>query len=119
MVDSDPIATYRYGAEQLAALGIWYLHVVEPAGSEPRVLPHLRRAFSGPIVLNGGRDLPSGNAALAEGEADAISFASKFLANPDLPARLREGAALTPPRYETFYTPGPEGYLDYARLPDA
>lgn len=53
---------------------------------------------------------------LAEGEADAISFASKFLANPDLSERLRRDAVLQPPRYETFYTPGPDGYLDYPAL---
>jgi N-ethylmaleimide reductase len=116
MADSDPVATFRYGAEQLAALGIWFLHVVEPASASPRVLPHVRAAFPGPIVLNGGRELQSGNAALAEGEADAIAFASKFLANPDLPERLRQNAALNPPQYATLYTPGPVGYLDYPSL---
>ncbi|HET6583725.1 MAG TPA: alkene reductase, partial [Nannocystaceae bacterium] len=121
MRDGDPIATFRYGAEQLAALGIWYLHVVEfvadhPMAAEPRVLPHLRAAFAGPILLNGGHDLASATAVLAEGQADAITFGSKFLANPDLPERLRRGAELQPPRYETFYTPGPAGYLDYPAL---
>jgi len=122
MSDSDPIATFRYGAERLSELGIGYLHVYEQladasaADAPPRVLPHLRKAFRGPIVLNGGRDLASGNAALAEGEADAIAFAQKFLANPDLPERLRTNAPLEQPRYATFYTPGPEGYLDYPTL---
>ncbi len=122
MVDTDPIATFAHGARRFAELGLWYLHVVEavpghPMASDgPRVLPHLRAAFRGPIVLNGGRDRASGDAVLAEGEADAISFGTKFLANPDLPTRLRTNAVLQPPRYETFYTPGPDGYLDYPTL---
>ncbi|MFM7471933.1 MAG: alkene reductase, partial [Nodosilinea sp.] len=36
--------------------------------------------------------------------------------NPDLPARIQAGAPLNPPRPDTFYTPGPEGYTDYPRL---
>ena len=122
MNDSDPIATFSYGAEHLGKSGLWYLHVVEAVPGHPmasdgaRVLPHLRAAFRGPIVLNGGRDRASGDAVLAEGEADAVSFGMKFLANPDLPARLHTGAPLQPPRFESFYTPGPDGYLDYEPL---
>lgn len=122
MSDSDPVASYRYGAEQLAALGVLYVHVVEPlpghmmaTAGAPRVLPDIRKAFGGRVILNGGRDLESGNAILAEGEADAIAFGMTFLANPDLPERLRERRPLEPPRFATFYTPGVEGYTDYPR----
>jgi N-ethylmaleimide reductase len=40
-------------------------------------------------------------------------FGGAFLANPDLPERFREGAALDTPDKNTFYTPGAEGYTDY------
>ena len=53
---------------------------------------------------------------LLSGEADLISFGSSFLANPDLPERLRIGAKLNAPNPETFYPPGPEGYTDYPPL---
>jgi N-ethylmaleimide reductase len=39
-----------------------------------------------------------------------------FLANPDLPERLRIGAPLNAANPKTFYTEGPEGYTDYPRL---
>ena len=122
MSDSDPIATFRYGAERLSELGIGYLHVYEQLGdpgaadAPPRVLPHLRKAFRGPIVLNGGRDLTTGNAALAEGEADAIAFAQKFLANPDLPERFAASAPLNEPDTASFYSGGARGYVDYPSL---
>ncbi|MCO3253241.1 alkene reductase, partial [Pseudomonas aeruginosa] len=53
---------------------------------------------------------------LAKGDADAVAFGVPFIANPDLVERLRQGAELNPPRPETFYTGGTEGYLDYPTL---
>ncbi|MDQ1734435.1 MAG: N-ethylmaleimide reductase, partial [Pseudonocardiales bacterium] len=41
-----------------------------------------------------------------------------FLANPDLPRRWRFDAELNEPDAETFYTPGPRGYIDYPALAD-
>ncbi|MHA5866075.1 alkene reductase, partial [Pseudomonas aeruginosa] len=60
--------------------------------------------------------LDSANAILAKGDADAVAFGVPFIANPDLVERLRQGAELNPPRPETFYTGGTEGYLDYPTL---
>jgi hypothetical protein len=54
----------------------------------------LRPFWNGKIVSAGGFTKASGNQALAEGWADAIAFGVPFLANPDLPARFRTGAAL-------------------------
>jgi N-ethylmaleimide reductase len=45
-----------------------------------------------------------------------VSFGAPFLANPDLPRRLREGAPLNAPEVETFYTGGARGYVDYPTL---
>ena len=53
---------------------------------------------------------------IENGEADAVGFGKLFIANPDLPRRLREGAPLNPPRVETFYTHEVEGYTDYPAL---
>ncbi len=48
-----------------------------------------------------------------------MAFGKAFLANPDLPERLRIGAPLNPPVFETFYAPGAAGYTDYPTLAQA
>jgi N-ethylmaleimide reductase len=42
-----------------------------------------------------------------------VGFGRHFIANPDLPRRLKEGLSLNPYRRETFYYGGDTGYLDY------
>ncbi len=39
--------------------------------------------------------------------------AGRFIANPDLAHRLREGLPLNQPDFTTFYTQGEKGYTDY------
>jgi N-ethylmaleimide reductase len=60
----------------------------------------------------------SADAAIAAGEADLVAFGKMFLANPDLPKRFETGAELNEWNMDTFYTPGPEGYIDYPALAD-
>ncbi len=122
MHDSDPVATFTYGARELSRRSIAYLHVVEGPpghafGSEgPSVHPHIRAAFDHVLILNGGFDAITGHEALASGAADAIAYGVPFIANPDLPTRFRTGAPLNVPDQEKFYTPGSQGYTDYPFL---
>jgi N-ethylmaleimide reductase len=67
-------------------------------------------------MVAGGFDAISAEAALARGDADLIGFGRPFIANPDLPARLRRGATLAPADRRTFYSEGPSGYIDYLTL---
>jgi N-ethylmaleimide reductase len=123
MSDSDPVTTFSYLGEQLGALGLAYLHVAEavagpsalPAGTT-RVTPFLRQLFHGAIMVNGGYDAQSANAAIALGEADLVAFGVPFLANPDLPTRLRKSIRLNAPDPATFYAGEEKGYLDYPAL---
>jgi 2,4-dienoyl-CoA reductase-like NADH-dependent reductase (Old Yellow Enzyme family) len=80
------------------------------------LVPAIRRAFTGTLILNSDYLLDDASQALRLGEADAIAFGRPFLANPDLPARLAQRAALNVPNAKTFYTPGPVGYTDYPAL---
>ena len=126
MADSDPIATFSYLAGELSKLGLLYLHVTEgvaglmapPAGTIPAA-PVLRRRFKGALILNGGYDAQSADAAIARGDADLIAFGVPFLANPDLPARYAKQAPLNAPDQSTFYAGEAKGYIDYPALADA
>ena len=48
--------------------------------------------------------------------SDAGHALAAYLANPDLPARIKAGAPLNAPDANTFYTPGPVGYTDYPTM---
>jgi N-ethylmaleimide reductase len=117
MSDSDPEATFSAVARSMDDFGIAYLHVVESITEHPpRITPLIRKAFRGPLVVNGGYDGAAANRAIQRGEADLVSFATTFLANPDLPERLRLGAPLNEAVRATFYGGDQRGYTDYPRL---
>lgn len=123
MSDSDPLGTFAFIAEELSKRGLLYLHVSEavagpmaaPAGTR-RATPILRDVFNGALIVNGGYDARSGEAAIAHGEADLVAIGVPFLANPDLPARYRRNAALNTPDQTTFYAGEEKGYIDYPTL---
>ncbi len=95
--------------------GLLYVHLVRnPNPGFAGTYAAVRERFGGPVILNGGFDRASAEAALQEGQAELISFGRPFISNPDLVARLKDGAELASPNPATFYTPGAEGYTDYA-----
>ena len=80
------------------------------------IVPQIRKAYKGKLALNSDYHLKDATEALASGRCDAIAFGRTFLANPDLPARLKANAPLNTPIVETYSTQGPEGYTDYPAL---
>ena len=80
------------------------------------LVPQIRKVYRGTLIINSDYHLEDASAALSSGRADAIAFGRTFLANPDLPARLKANAKLNDPNPNTFYTQGPEGYTDYPTL---
>lgn len=111
--DEDPLATYLALAKAIGPQGLAYLHVMRTGiGAEAT----LREAYQGTLLVGGGFLKEEANRTLAEGRADAIVFGSAYIANPDLVARLERDAPLNEPDKATFYTPGPQGYIDYPVL---
>lgn len=118
--DSDPGAVFPLAAKALSDIGIAFLELRElsPTGTfgaseQPKVSPLIRPAFEGPLVLNQDYTAETAQADLDSGIADAISFGRPFISNPDLVDRLRTGAPLAPDDMATWYSHGPEGYIDY------
>ena len=125
--DSHPERLFTAAAALLSDLGIAFLELREPGPDGtfgrtdvPRLSPAIRKVFAGPLVVNSDYDTREGaQAELDSGNADAITFGRAFLANPDLPERLRTGAALNPNDPRTWYSQGAEGYTDYPALETA
>jgi N-ethylmaleimide reductase len=122
IADSHPAATFAVAVGELGRLGLGYLHIVEPlptdpvaAGEKPDI-SFFRRLWRGTLMGNKGYDLERANAALRDGIVDLVSFATLFLANPDLPERFRRRAPLNPPDRPTFYGGDAKGYTDYPAL---
>ena len=82
-------------------------------GTRHPLFAQLRDLFDGPLIDNSGYDGVRGNAVIASGVADLVAYAKLFLANPDLPLRLKLAAQLNEPDKATFYGGGAKGYTDY------
>ena len=125
--DSDPAATFGAAARVVEDLDLAFLELREPgpdgtfgATDVPKQSPLIRDSYSGALILNS--DYTPGDAAadIAAGRCDAVSWGRDFISNPDLPARFRTGAELQPNVNvpQSWYLPGPEGYIDYPSLED-
>ena len=115
MGDSDRSATFTHVARELGKRNIAFLCAREHAADDS-LSPALKEAFGGVFIANEGFSKAQANSWLASGKADAVAFGVPFIANPDLPERLRQDAPLNEARKETFYGSGPVGYIDYPRL---
>ena len=120
MDDANPAALFGYVIDELDKRSLAYLHLVEPMLSlehHPHMIPHVaahfRKHYSGTLITAGNYTPESGRTALESGIADLVAFGRLFIANPDLPGRIADNAPLNTPDIDTFYTRGPEGYVDY------
>jgi N-ethylmaleimide reductase len=125
-ISSDPQMLYDHAVAGLNAFPLAYLLLteprvgalsVDPAADCSHVQPmrnmRFRSLYSGILIGAGGFTPRTAAAAVHGGSYDLIAFGRWFLANPDLPERLREGTALNVYDRRTFYGGGAEGYIDY------
>ena len=119
--DSNPQPLFEYITDQLSALKLVYIHVIEGATGGPRDnapfdYASLRKRFKGTYIANNGYDHGLAEKVLGDGNADLIAFGKPFISNPDLVARLKKNAPLNEPDKNTFYGGGAKGYTDYPVL---
>ncbi|CAI8841088.1 N-ethylmaleimide reductase [Pseudomonas sp. IT-P44] len=127
MGDDTPEQTFGYIASRLNHWNLAYLHLVEPMmvgtvldeSNDPRwdaIIKQLRTDFHGVLMLAGGYTGETAEQAIAQGRADLIAFGRPFIANPDLPARLRGRTELNPADGNSFFGGDAKGYIDYPVL---
>ena len=115
MGDSNPLATFGFVAGELGRRRLAFICARESLG-ENRIGPQLKQIFGGSYIANEKFTAESAACVVERGEAHAVAFGKLFIANPDLPERLRLRAALNEPDPTTFYAPGAKGYTDYPAL---
>lgn len=120
-VDADPETTYIAAAKKLAEIGVGYIHIAEADWDDAPHMPdafkqQLRAVFPGTLIYAGKYTAERARAALEAGWADLIAFGRPFVANPDLPERLRIGAPLAPHDRATLFGGDARGFTDYPTL---
>ncbi|MEM5430503.1 alkene reductase [Cupriavidus oxalaticus] len=120
-VDAEPQTTYTAAAKLLGEIGVGYLHIAEADWDDAPHMPaafkqQLRAAFPGVLIYAGKYTAERARTALREGWADMIAFGRPFVANPDLPERLRQGAPLNLHERETLFGGGARGLTDYPAM---
>ena len=112
-------ATYDYLSTSLNKLGLVYMHLVDHSALGAPAVPleikqTIRHNFKNTIILAGGFNQESAEAAIESGLADLIAFGRPFINNPDLVERMQNGRPLNQElKMDLFYTPGAAGYTDY------
>ncbi|MEV6328002.1 alkene reductase [Streptomyces sp. NPDC051909] len=119
IAETDTAEVYPALVAAINPIGIAYLHVTEPAPEVRELTQTLRKLFTGTLVLNPATEGPTGPEALTlieDGTADILAYGALFLANPDLPARLRADGPYNTPDTATFFGGDHRGYTDYPAL---
>lgn len=122
--DSNPQALFGHLIEELNKRGLGFIHMIEGSTGGDRNLPGFdyagaRKAFKGSYIVNNGYTRQMAIDALETGAADAVSFGRAYIANPDLLQRLKLNAQLAEGNPQTYYVPGPTGYIDYPALSES
>ncbi|MCL6416933.1 alkene reductase [Aestuariirhabdus sp. Z084] len=118
LVETDPQATYVEAIRVLERAGVGYLSLAEADWDLAPELPSsfrqaVRDNFSGTIMYAGKYSAEKATRVLTDGFGDIFGFGRPFIANPDLPERLRNNWPLNDVDADTMYGGTDKGYSDY------
>ena len=108
---------------ELDKMPLAYIHLMNadfPADKFPHYPKNIPETFGTltrhTVIANKGYDREKGEEEIEKGIAKLVSYATLFLANPDLPKRFELNAELNKPDKDTFYGGDEHGYTDYPFL---
>lgn len=118
LVESDPQNTYIEAIKVLEQAGIAYLSIAEADWDNAPDLPEqfykaARAQFSGRIIYAGKYTVDKALRILNNGYGDLFAFGRPFIANPDLPERIKQQWPLNEADAATMYGGTEVGYSDY------
>ena len=121
LVESDPHHTYIEAIKLLNDIGIAYLSLAEADWDNAPDLPTdfyqaVRQHFDGTIMYAGKYTPEKALRVLENGDGDIFGFGRPFIANPDLPERIRHNQSLNDVDPTTMYGGTDKGYTDYPAL---
>ncbi|PKG76716.1 alkene reductase [Shewanella sp. GutCb] len=117
-VDATPVETYTAAAALLNTLNVVYIHIAEvdwdDAPETPKEFkPAVRAAYQGVLIYAGRYNSDKGAKAIEDGVTDMVGFGRPFVANPDLPNRIKNGYPLAPHDPNTLFGGTEQGLTDY------
>ena len=123
-IDANPEETYTEAARVLNKHGIAFLHIAEADWDDAPVMSvafkeALRAAFDGVMIYAGKYSAERAAAAIRDGWADMIGFGRPYVANPDLPERIKNNWEWSTHHPETLFGGGAKGLTDYPRYNQA
>ncbi|GAA3921822.1 alkene reductase [Litoribacillus peritrichatus] len=119
MDDPQAADSILLAAKKFEDLGIAYIHLAEADWDDAPMVNEafriqLRRNFSGAIVVAGNYNESRAADLINKGLVDFVAFGRKFIANPDLPYRLKNQLALNEiSDPSTLFGGNERGYTDY------
>lgn len=116
MLDSDPAGWILFLSKYLNQFDLAYLHLMRAdffGVQQADVVTIARDNYKGHLMVNMGYSAEEAVQVIRDKVADSVAFGTAFLANPDLPARVKAGAELNAADPDTFYTADAKGYTDY------
>ncbi|KAF7970165.1 hypothetical protein HWV62_24874 [Athelia sp. TMB] len=132
MAAPERLAQFSYLATNIKRLHpeIAYLHLISPRYDREQTkdedelkeehiqeLATLRELWGEkPLIIAGGLDRELGLEIAEKNDYSLVAYGRSFIANPDLVHRLKENLPLAKGDRATYYSPGPEGYIDYPVL---
>ncbi|MFV8333453.1 alkene reductase [Flavobacterium sp. GSP14] len=111
--------TYDYLTKELNKLDIAYIHLVDHSAMGAPAVPKeikklIRHNFKNTLILCGGYDKESAEAAIESGLTDLVAFGRPFINNPDLVERFKNDWPLSEDlKTDLFYSADEKGYTDY------
>ncbi len=118
LVESDPHFTYIEAIKILNNIGIAYLSLAEADWDNAPDLPDdfyqdVRKTFDGAIMYAGKYTPEKALKVLTKGNGDIFGFGRPFIANPDLPERIKHQWPLSAVDPTSMYGGTDKGYTDY------